>query len=78
MNTERKYPSELTNRQWQLIRQLLPPRAPRGRRPIDRRRAMTYLAMINLMTKRLQNYQYSFLKHVLSQHPRYSRAAELP
>jgi putative transposase len=36
MKTECKYPSELTNRQWQLIRQLLPPRLHRGRRPIDR------------------------------------------
>ena len=35
MKTECKYPSELTNRQWQLIRQLLPPRAHRGWRHID-------------------------------------------
>lgn len=40
MKTECKYPSELTNRQWQLIRQLLPPRARRGRRAIDRRRVI--------------------------------------
>ena len=37
MKTEQQYPSDLTNRQWQLIRQLLPPRKRRGRRPIDRR-----------------------------------------
>lgn len=38
MESGRKYPSDLTDRQWQLIRQLLPPRQQRGRRPIDRRR----------------------------------------
>jgi hypothetical protein len=37
MKTECKYPSDLTNRQWQLIRQLLPQRMRLGRRPIDRR-----------------------------------------
>jgi putative transposase len=31
------YPSDLTDRQWQLIRPLLPRRAKRGRPPIDRR-----------------------------------------
>jgi putative transposase len=31
------YPSDLTDRQWQLIRSLLPPKAKRGRPPIDRR-----------------------------------------
>src|SRR3972149_8490668 len=40
MKTERQYPSELTNRPWQLMRQLLPPRARLGRRPIDRRRVI--------------------------------------
>lgn len=46
MKTETQYSSDLTNRQWQLIRQLLPPRSRRGRRPIDRRRiinAILYL-----------------------------------
>ena len=38
MKTESKYSSDLTNRQWQLIRQLLPRRSRLGRRPIDRRR----------------------------------------
>ena len=38
MKRERKYSSDLTNRQWQLIRQLLPRRARRGRKPIHRRR----------------------------------------
>jgi len=37
MKTECKYPSDLSNRQWQLIRQLLPPGARVGRRPLDRR-----------------------------------------
>lgn len=47
MKCRTQYPSDLTNRQWQLIRQLLPPRSRRGRRPIDRRRiinAILYVA----------------------------------
>ena len=46
MKMERQYPSDLTNRQWQLIRQLLPPRARRGRRPIDRRRIINAILYI--------------------------------
>jgi putative transposase len=38
MEAESKYSSDLTNRQWQLIRQLLPRSSRLGRRPIDRRR----------------------------------------
>jgi len=38
MKRRTQYPSDVTDRQWQLIRQLLPPRSRRGRRPIDRRR----------------------------------------
>jgi putative transposase len=41
------YASDLTDRQWQIIRKLLPPRCPRGRRPICRRRvinAVLYVA----------------------------------
>ncbi|QDT73395.1 transposase [Lacipirellula limnantheis] len=37
MKTEFEHPSDVTNRQWQLIRQLLPPRKRFGRRPIHRR-----------------------------------------
>ena len=37
MKTECKYASDLTNRQWQLIRQLVPQRSRRGRHRIDRR-----------------------------------------
>lgn len=37
MKCRTQYSSDLTDRQWQLIRQLLPPRSPRGRRPINRR-----------------------------------------
>jgi putative transposase len=33
----RKYPSDLTDEQWQVLRPLLPPPAPTGRKPIDRR-----------------------------------------
>ena len=46
MRTEIKYSSDLTNRQWQLLRQLFPQASRRGRRPIDRRRiinAILYL-----------------------------------
>lgn len=32
-----KYPSDLTDRQWQVVRQWLPPRSRRGRPRIDRR-----------------------------------------
>ena len=34
---ERKYPSDLTDGQWQNIKNLLPPLATRGRKPLDRR-----------------------------------------
>ena len=37
MKCRTQYPSDLTNRQWQLIRQLVPKRCRRGRPPIDRR-----------------------------------------
>ena len=40
MKMEAKYSSDLTDRQWQLIRGLLPRRAGRGRAPIDRRRGI--------------------------------------
>ena len=46
MKTECQYPSELTNRQWQLIRQLLPQRARLGRRPIDRRRVINAILYV--------------------------------
>lgn len=35
-----KYPSDLTDRQWQIVRGLLPPRSRRGRPPGDRRRVI--------------------------------------
>ena len=46
MQVRWKYPSDLTDRQWQIIRQLLPARKRLGRPPIDRRRivnAVLYL-----------------------------------
>ena len=46
MRTESKYPSELTNRQWQLIRQVLPQRMRLGRRPIDRRRILNAILYV--------------------------------
>jgi len=47
MESRTQYASDLTDRQWQIIRQLLPPRPRRGRKPICRRRvvnAILYLA----------------------------------
>jgi putative transposase len=46
MKTESKYPSDVTNRQWQLIRQLLPRRSRLGRRPIDRRRIINAILYV--------------------------------
>jgi putative transposase len=43
---ETQYSSDLTNRQWQLIRQLPPPRSRRGRRPIDRRRVVNAILYV--------------------------------
>ena len=37
MTTSRKYPSSLSDEQWQIIRRLLPRPNERGRKPIDRR-----------------------------------------
>ena len=41
-----QYPSDVTDRQWQLIRQLLPPRSRRGRPPIDRRRIVNAILYV--------------------------------
>jgi len=46
MKTEVKYSSDLTNRQWQLIRQLLPRKRRLGRRPIDRRRIVNAILYV--------------------------------
>lgn len=46
MKTEIKYPSDLTDRQWQLIRQLLPQRSRLGRRPIGRRQIMNAILYV--------------------------------
>lgn len=46
MKTGCEYPSDLTNRQWQLIRQLLPPHKRRGRRPICRRRIVNAILYV--------------------------------
>ena len=35
-----QYPSDLTDRQWQIVRKLLPPRSKVGRAPLDRRRVL--------------------------------------
>jgi len=41
-----KYPSDLTSRQWQIIRQLLPQRKRRGRPPICRRRVVNAILFV--------------------------------
>jgi putative transposase len=46
MKTKVKYSSDLTNRQWQLIRQLLPQRSRLGRRPLDRRRVINAILYV--------------------------------
>lgn len=46
MKTEVKYSSDLTSRQWQLIRQLLPQQSRLGRRPIDRRRIINAILYV--------------------------------
>jgi putative transposase len=42
-----EYPSDLTDRQWQVIRGLLPKRAKRGRRPICRRWVLNAILYVN-------------------------------
>jgi len=42
-----QYPSDLRNGQWQVIRRLLPKRAKRGRRPIDRRLVLDAILYVN-------------------------------
>ena len=46
MKCRTQYSSDLTDRQWQLIRPLLPPRSRRGRRPIDRRRIINAILFV--------------------------------
>lgn len=58
MKTERTYASDVTDRQWQLIRQLLPPRSQRGRRPIHRRQiinAILYVVRTGCQWRMLPN-----------------------
>ena len=40
MSIKTQYSSDLTDRQWQLIRHMLPTRSRRGGPPIDRRRVI--------------------------------------
>jgi len=42
-----QYPSDLRNGQWQVLRRLLPKRAKRGRRPIDRRVVLNAILYVN-------------------------------
>lgn len=46
MRMTRKYPSDLTDGQWQVLRRLLPPRSRRGRPPIDRRRVISAILYV--------------------------------
>lgn len=47
MKHELNYASDLTNRQWQVIRQLLPKRSSRGRKPICRRRVINAILYVS-------------------------------
>jgi putative transposase len=47
MKRELNYASDLTNRQWQVIRQLLPKPARRGRKPICRRRVINAILYVS-------------------------------
>ena len=46
MKCRTQYSSDLTNRQWQLIGRLLPPRSRRGRRPIHRRQIISAILYV--------------------------------
>ena len=46
MERKRNYDSDLTDRQWQVIRQLLPKPAKRGRKPICRRRVLNAILYV--------------------------------
>ena len=46
MKREGYYASDVTNRQWQVIRQLLPRRSRRGRKPICRRRVINAILYV--------------------------------
>lgn len=53
---KREYPSNLADRQWQILRRLLPPQARRGRKPIDRRQilnAILYLVRTGCQWRQL-------------------------
>lgn len=55
---KRKYPSDVTDRQWQVLRQLLPPRNRRGRPRIDRREilnAIFYVVRTGCQWRQLPN-----------------------
>ncbi len=43
MHTNRDYVTDLTDRQWEIVRPLLPPLKRRGRKPTDRRRILNAL-----------------------------------
>ena len=72
MKTEVKYSSDLTNRQWQLIRQLLPRRPRLGRRPIDRRRIINAILYVvrtgcqwRMLPQRLSELEHG-VRHLLA------------
>ena len=44
---DREYPSDLSDKQWQKVRQLLPPKNKRGRKRIDRRKILNAIMYIN-------------------------------
>ena len=44
---DKEYPSDLTDGQWQKVRQLLPQRSKRGRKPLDRRQVINAILYVN-------------------------------
>ena len=46
MERERKYPSDLTDEQWQILKRLIPARARRGRPPVDRRQVINAILYV--------------------------------
>ena len=46
MKVTRKYASDVTDKQWQILRRLLPERKRRGRPPIDRRRMINAILYV--------------------------------
>jgi putative transposase len=46
MERERKYPSDVTDEQWQILKRLIPARARRGRPPVNRRQVINAILYV--------------------------------